>query len=469
MAKAKKPVSSSGKGKVDTPKSAADAKADDGTTAAKPSAASQAAVAKGDKKTGAAAAKPNSTKAATAKTENKPDAKPVDAKSKDVTPPKTPEPAAAKAATPKTQSVAKDSGSKAASAKPDVADKSWTQEKKSETKSEAKPAASTPASAPKTTPPPPAKAPENSGGGFLPLLLGGVLAGVIGFAISELNVLNTRIETDKLEATLNQQQEDIATLQSAEPEAPDLSGITGAIESLSETVSVFEARLAELESRPIVTVEGEGAEAAAAAAAAYAEELATLQASVETQRDEIAGLLENARSVKEATAQAAQRAAVQAALTEITVAISGGGAFADSVGAISDAGIADIPAGLTDVAQDGVATVSALQADFPDVARSALSAARATGVDDGASGLGGFLSRQLGARSTVPREGSDPDAVLSRAEAAVREGRVGDALSEIDTLPPEVQSAMDGWVSKARARADATAAVQELSQRLTAN
>jgi hypothetical protein len=90
-------------------------------------------------------------------------------------------------------------------------------------------------------------------------------------------------------------------------------------------------------------------------------------------------------------------------------------------------------------------------------------------VDAGTGGVGGFLKRQLGARSVAPRDGSDPDAVLSRAEAAVRDGRVGAALTELETLPPEVQSAMEDWLAQARTRADAEQAVQDLSERLTAN
>ncbi len=69
----------------------------------------------------------------------------------------------------------------------------------------------------------------------------------------------------------------------------------------------------------------------------------------------------------------------------------------------------------------------------------------------------------------APREGDDPDAVLSRAEAAVRDGRVADALTEIETLPAPVQDAMADWLASARARAATEAAVQDLSQRLTAN
>ncbi|MGB0440740.1 MAG: molybdopterin-binding protein, partial [Paracoccaceae bacterium] len=48
--------------------------------------------------------------------------------------------------------------------------------------------------------------------------------------------------------------------------------------------------------------------------------------------------------------------------------------------------------------------------------------------------LGAFLKTQLGARSLEPREGDDPDAVLSRMEAAAREGRFGDVEAEADHI-----------------------------------
>ena len=79
------------------------------------------------------------------------------------------------------------------------------------------------------------------------------------------------------------------------------------------------------------------------------------------------------------------------------------------------------------------------------------------------------MRRQLGARSVQPREGSDPDAVLSRAEAAVRDGDLSEALNELDNLPEDVQSAMADWLADARARVAAEAAINDLSQRLTAN
>ncbi|MEP5731299.1 MAG: mitofilin family membrane protein [Sulfitobacter sp.] len=307
---------------------------------------------------------------------------------------------------------------------------------------------------------------------FWPLVLGGLVAGGIGFAVAELNVLSTRGVTDEIRATLNKQQDEITALQEVEPAVPDLTEITTSIAAVSDAVGTLDARLTELENRPVVTIEGE----TVTPAPDYTDEMAALQSSIEAQkaeveqqRIEIERLLENAVSVEEATASVAKEAAVRNALTEITVAISEGSGFVDALAALNDAGVEDIPAALSDFAEDGAPTLVTLQNGFPDAARDALSAARSAGVDEGTGGVSGFLRRQLGARSTAPREGSDPDAVLSRAEAAVREGQLDEAFNEIESLPPEVLAVMDGWLAQARARLGAENAVKDLSQRLTAN
>ena len=96
----------------------------------------------------------------------------------------------------------------------------------------------------------------------------------------------------------------------------------------------------------------------------------------------------------------------------------------------------------------------------------ALQAARAGEDGTISGGLGGFLRSQLGARSVAPREGDDPDAVLSRAEAALKAGELQTALTEIETLPEEAKAAMSDWITSARMRAQAQSAVNALSQEL---
>jgi len=72
----------------------------------------------------------------------------------------------------------------------------------------------------------------------------------------------------------------------------------------------------------------------------------------------------------------------------------------------------------------------------------------------------------LGARSVAPREGDDPDAVLSRAEAAVRSGDLDTALTEIAALPDVAQSAIADWQANAETRLEAKSAADDLVQQL---
>ena len=71
-----------------------------------------------------------------------------------------------------------------------------------------------------------------------------------------------------------------------------------------------------------------------------------------------------------------------------------------------------------------------------------------------AAASGAFLRTQMQARSLTPQEGSTPDAVLSRAEAALGGGDVAATLAELDALPAEGRAAMQGWIDEARIRAD---------------
>lgn len=315
--------------------------------------------------------------------------------------------------------------------------------------------------------PTPAPAPQKSASPW-PLVLGGVAAGVIGFVAAEMNAFGLRANNDTLQSAIETQSGRIAELENAlanaePPEMPDIAPLQDALGALSGTVQTLDERVTELVNRPIVTTTGD------VDVSAYENQLADLQASVVAQKEELNRLLDNALSVEQATAEAARLAVVQGALTDLSAAITEGAPFGDALGVLAENGVNDIPAALSDAAADGVPTLSGLQAGFTASARNALGAARASGAQEGEDGFGGFLKRSLGARSVAPREGSDPDAVLSRAEAAIRDGALDAALSELDTLPAAAQDAMGAWLVDARARSAVRTAAQDLSERLTAN
>ncbi|MHA7850968.1 COG4223 family protein [Roseovarius sp.] len=323
-------------------------------------------------------------------------------------------------------------------------------------------------------------------GGFFAMLLGGVAAAAIGFGMARyvlpqdfpfpasggdsaaIQDLTQRIEAQSQDMT--QLSSRIDTLaDGSEPGAVtgEMDSLTAAIDTVSGRVNeiatrldAFDARLSGLEARG--TSESGDSQAALSA---YEQELRELQASIAQQKAEISAIAEDARAKEESAVETAQAAMRRAALTRIQTALDAGTPFDTALADLEAADVA-VPEALASAAAEGVPTQASLTETFPDAARRALAASRATVDDAGAGGLGGFLRSQLGARSLEPREGDDPDAVLSRAEAAAREGRLNDALAEIETLPEEGRAELSDWSAEAARRLDALAAAEALAQDL---
>lgn len=343
-----------------------------------------------------------------------------------------------------------------------------------------KPSAATskPTSSPASTSVPEPAPKERKRSVFFPMLLGGAIAAGLGFAASEYDVLGTRAQSAaELQSAMEAQQARIAELEARVEEPatlpeslPQVDALREELTASREALSALQSQLAEIDSR-LTTVEKQPATGGdnQVAVAAFEREMEALRASVAEQRSEIESLLDNAQTAEEATAAAAEAARAQTAMTQMNAAISAGRPFEAPLAELQQAGVEDIPETLRESAAGGVVTLANLQARYPDAAREALATARAAVPEEGEGGFGNFLKRQLGARSVAPREGTDADAVLSRAEAAVRDGRLTDALAEIDTLPAPAQDAMAEWLADARARQAAETAANELSQRLTAN
>ncbi|MDM8164982.1 hypothetical protein [Roseovarius sp.] len=317
-------------------------------------------------------------------------------------------------------------------------------------------------------------------GGFLPMLLGGVAAGAIGFGAAyylfgqpaDTSAFDTyrsetdeslQAQSDRLDALAGQLENgpDLSALEQGQAELQDtLSTLSDQLTETRETVAALSARLDEVESRPLT----EGA--SEAAAAAYEAELKKLQDAMAAQRAEIEQMVSRAEDLEteaETTAQATLR---RAALSRILTALDAGGGYADALADLQETGM-EVPEPLTRAADSGVATLPELQEGFPDAARAALAAARNASAEAGESGgLSAFIRTQLGARSLEPREGDDPDAILSRAEAATNAGRLTDALAEIEALPEVARAELSDWAGQAARRLEAVAAAQQLSEEL---
>ena len=249
----------------------------------------------------------------------------------------------------------------------------------------------------------------------------------------------------------------------------DLSTVERALESLDARVAVLESR------QPLTNATNAPQDQTQAAA------IATLRKDVETLKstpvspESINALIATAQTKfdeAESRAQAvlhqaetqSEKTLKQAALAQVRAAMDTGAAFASALTGLTSL---EVPAALIDTAATGVPTVSSLQAAFPDAARAALMVFSAG--DTGATWtdrIGAFFRVQTGARTLVAHDGSDPDAILSRAEAALQKGDLTAALTEIAGLSPDAQSAMADWVALADQRLKALDSVAILTTAL---
>ena len=320
--------------------------------------------------------------------------------------------------------------------------------------------------------------PEPESRSILPMILAGILTAILGFMAARSDMLpggpSTPEPDPALAEAIAETNDRLAALEATvaalpEPQAPvapapapaevDLGPVTDQMTALAAQLDALTAQVDELAARPAggdIVVPDEALNAA----------LAELRDVATRQQAEIDALLDDARMIRsDATAQA-NATLMRAAMAQILAAIETGAPYAAAISDLEQAGATDIPATLQTPAAEGVTPLATLQDTIADAARDALAAAR--GTDATSTGLGGFLQRQLGTRSVEPREGTDPDAVLSRIEATVRAGQIGNALTEAELLPDPALDAMGSWLEQAQTRHDAVTAANALAERLSA-
>lgn len=219
--------------------------------------------------------------------------------------------------------------------------------------------------------------------------------------------------------------------------------------ALQQRLDEQQARLEELAARP-----------------AFDQQAATeAQSQIEAAAADAEKRLEAARAeaqeLQDAAAESTRRAEAVAAIASLQSALDRGVTPEEARQTLEGAGL-QTPEALT----TEVPSLTSLQADFPAASRAAL---RGALRDSSASGQGNlvtnFLRAQTGARSVEVRQGDDPDAILSRANAQVEAGRIDQAVTEIEALPESARSApaMADWLSRATAYTQAQAALSDLS------
>jgi len=343
-------------------------------------------------------------------------------------------------------------------------------------------------------------------GGFMGPFLGGVVAAGLGFGIAYYMIdqgmlaagdpdpfAAEREQIGNLEAQISGLQTEIAAALEGAGEDPRVEAIIGSVESVESTIGQLQSEVGTVQSE--ISQQSEILENLAAQMEAIANlpegtgsadtaALAALQATLAQQQaenEEMQARLAEAAAQAEAEMQqvraradalqsetqaAVDAAANRAAVANISAALENGTPLAGSLDNLTG----EVPEALSAVSDTGVETLLDLQRQFPAAARAGLAESlKATVSDDPADRFVSFLRAQVGARSLEPREGDDPDAILSRAQAAVSAGQLEDALAEISTLPEAGQAAMADWVGAAEARVAALDAFDTLAAELNTN
>jgi hypothetical protein len=310
--------------------------------------------------------------------------------------------------------------------------------------------------------------------GFLPLVFGGIVAAMMGFILGRADQFDAllpesmqrkEVDVTSLEAANAALAEQTAALLAKSDSLEDRLDAIAPTDTSALEAALFELaeQVAALEARPVAPpVTGDIPDEIQSI-------VGQLQSAIQEQSGQIAELRDAANAAARADEESAQQILARAAVTRVVTAIESGTAYEPALTDLEETGVLDIPEAITDAAMEGVPAMAALVDAFPDAARAALAATRESGATPGGIGLGDFLKRQLGARSVTPREGSDADAILSRAEAALRSGDLSAALTEVSALPDVAQAEMADWVAQAQTRQTALDAANAMAQSLKAN
>lgn len=333
-------------------------------------------------------------------------------------------------------------------------------------------------------------------GGFVPLVLGGIVAAGIGVGsagyifpnglpfgpkpadyTSAIEEQSSRI--DALSAELAAKPAfDASALEASIADAT--SAVIAAQEQITgvaETVAAFEERLTTLEALPRedgISQQMENAlkemraelnqqNAALEQMAPVEGELNDMRAALDAQKGELVTMIAEAQASKQDAEKTARDTLARAGVTRILVALESGAPFADALAEVEANSDIAIPEALAQTAADGVPTLASLGDAYPNAAREALAAVRS---EDTGGGVSSFLTRQLGVRSVAPREGDDPDAILSRVGAAVDEGRISYALEIADALPEGAKAPLAEWMAQANLRLSAAREAEALATSL---
>ena len=108
-----------------------------------------------------------------------------------------------------------------------------------------------------------------------------------------------------------------------------------------------------------------------------------------------------------------------------------------------------------------------LLAAFPTLAHEAIRIdIRRSSADSTLGQFEAFLQSQIASRALTPQAGDGVDAILSRAEAALRRADLDVALGEMEILPAHAQDVFAGWLDSAAQRQSVLGAYRVLKSTL---
>lgn len=194
--------------------------------------------------------------------------------------------------------------------------------------------------------------------------------------------------------------------------------------------------------------------------------LARLDAIANAQTDLVATKAEVVE-ISEFAQEKADGAALALALSELRAAVKAGAPYAAFITQIETLSATPVSDALKEQAQLGIKPLHVLQQEFPAAARLGLKASLQAAPGDGLTAkLAAYVKSQVSARSLEEREGDDPDAVLSRAEAALGRGQVQASVDLVGQLPKDGVAAMQDWLTDAQSHLQTQAAMQRLADSL---
>jgi hypothetical protein len=261
-----------------------------------------------------------------------------------------------------------------------------------------------------------------------------------------------------------------ANAQSAAPAAPVAPGDLGAaVGTQAQQMAALSARVATLE--------------AALGNSAKLDDLAKRIAALESKSADAASVLalsERVRNIetsaRTAVAEQTARVGLLLAIAQWRDAVNAGRPYQlelDSLKVLSTR--ASVPLGLDDPAiaahaRSGIATLDALRSRFDDNAGRVL---RATAIPNGVRDWIARAFDRVFAIVTIRRvdglvEGNTPSAILARAGAYLRDGNLGAAVTEMESLSGPPADAAKPWLDEARARVATESAATDATSKVIA-